>query len=497
VSAAGDVNDDGIDDIIIGASSADPNGNSSAGESYVVFGSTSGFTRSLDLSSLNGANGFIIPGIDSSDNSGTSVSASRDVNGDGIDDIIIGAPGQVRPGVILRPGESYVVFGSAAGFAPSLDLSDLNGADGFIINGIDSPDRSGSSVSASRDVNGDGIDDIIIGASSADPNGNFNAGESYVVFGSTSGFTRSLDLSLLNGEAGFIINGIDSFDESGGSVSRAGDVNGDDIDDIIIGARFASPNGNESAGESYVVYGNASPTIDLNTATLGIDFTTAFTASPVPITANLNITDNNSTLSAATITITNLLDSAAEILTANTDNTSITANYNPINGTLTLTGRDTIANYQQVLQSITYNNTIAAPDTTARIIEFVVDDGGAFANASAVATTTLNITANTSVVDGTPGRDTLSGTPINDRIAGSFGADNLTGGGGNNVFAYNSIRDAGDTITDFQVGADVILLSRSLFQAPSNFNYDIATTGGFLGFRTLGNDTTILIDYPC
>jgi hypothetical protein len=496
VSGLGDVNGDGIDDIIIGAPNADdPNGNDRAGESYVVFGRTTGFTPSFNLSDLNGEAGFIINGIDSGDSSGTSVSRLGDVNGDGIDDIIIGAP-SADPNGKDGAGESYVVFGKTAGFTPSFNLSDLNGEAGFIINGIDSGDSSGTSVSRLGDVNGDGIDDIIIGAPSADPNGKDGAGESYVVFGKTAGFTPSFNLSDLNGVNGFIINGIDSGDSSGTSVSASRDVNGDGIDDIIIGAPGSfSLEGSNFPGESYVVYGNASPTLDLNTATPGIDSTTAFTASPVPITANLSISDDNSSnLSAATITITNPLDSAAEILTANTENTSITANYNPNNGTLTLTGRDTIANYKQVLQSITYNNTIAAPDTTARIIEFVVDDGQAFSNTSTVATTTLSINANTSIVDGTLGRDILSGTPINNRIAGSFGADTLTGGGGNNVFVYNSIRDTGDTITDFQVGGDVILLSRSLFQPPSDFNYDIATNGGFLGFRAQGNDTTILID---
>ena len=117
-------------------------------------------------------------------------------------------------------------------------------------------DRSGTSVSAAGDVNGDGIDDFIIGADGADPNGNIGAGESYVVFGSNAGFGASLELSALDGTNGFVINGIDRDDDSGVSVSAAGDVNGDGIDDIIIGAIRADPNGNNFAGESYVVFGS-------------------------------------------------------------------------------------------------------------------------------------------------------------------------------------------------------------------------------------------------
>ena len=268
VSSAGDVNGDGIDDIIIGAAGADPNGNLNAGESYVVFGDASGFDASLELSALDGSNGFVINGIDTYDYSGSSVSSAGDVNGDGIGDIIIGAYGAAPNGA--GSGETYVIFGNAAGFDASLDLSALDGSNGFVINGIDQVDHSGRSVSSAGDVNGDGIDDIIIGASGADS----ATGESYVIFGSAAGFDASLDLSTLDGSNGFVINGIDRYDYSGGSVSSAGDVNGDGIDDIIIGAMFADGEDDGgyyfpySVGESYVVFGSASgfdASLDLST----------------------------------------------------------------------------------------------------------------------------------------------------------------------------------------------------------------------------------------
>ncbi len=267
VSGAGDFNGDGIDDVIIGAQFADPNGVSNAGESYVVFGSAAGLPASLDLSTLSGANGLVLNGIDASDQSGYSVSGAGDFNGDGIDDVIIGAY-RADPNKVSSAGESYVVFGSAAGLPASLDLKTLNGANGLVLNGIGATDLSGISVSGAGDFNGDGIDDVIIGAQFADPNGVKSAGESYVVFGSAAGLPKSVDLSTLNGKNGLVLNGIDSGDQSGISVSGAGDFNGDGIDDVIIGADRADPNGVSSAGESYVVFGRLKVPASLDLSTL-------------------------------------------------------------------------------------------------------------------------------------------------------------------------------------------------------------------------------------
>ena len=82
-----------------------------------------------------------------------------------------------------------------------------------------------------------------------------------VVFGNNGGFSSPLDLSALDGTNGFVINGIDGGDLSGISVSGAGDINGDGIDDVIIGASGADPNGISQAGETYVLFGRATPSV--------------------------------------------------------------------------------------------------------------------------------------------------------------------------------------------------------------------------------------------
>ena len=113
------------------------------------------------------------------------VTAAGDVNGDGFDDILVGAYG-ADPGsdqFSNRTGETYVVFGSGNGFASSLDLSTLDGSNGFRLDGIDAGDNSGISVSTAGDVNGDGYADILVGAYQADPGGDSKAGETYVIFG--------------------------------------------------------------------------------------------------------------------------------------------------------------------------------------------------------------------------------------------------------------------------------------------------------------------------
>ncbi|SGZ91413.1 Flagellar hook-length control protein FliK [Bathymodiolus thermophilus thioautotrophic gill symbiont] len=253
VSSAGDVNGDGLDDLIVGARLADPDNKDKAGKSYVVFGKTD--KDAVDLSAIaSGTGGFVINGENADDRSGLSVSSAGDVNGDGLDDLIVGAY-FADPDNKDKAGKSYVIFGKKDKTAVNLSaIAASSGMGGFVINGENVDDRSGVSVSSAGDVNGDGLDDLIVGALMADPDNKDKAGKSYVVFGKTNG--SAVDLSVIaSGAGGFVINGENADDWSGLSVSSAGDVNGDGLDDLIVGAFNADPNNKSDAGKSYVVFG--------------------------------------------------------------------------------------------------------------------------------------------------------------------------------------------------------------------------------------------------
>jgi Ca2+-binding RTX toxin-like protein len=286
VSAAGDINGDGFDDLVIGAD--DPS------EAYVIFGrgpESGGFPAELELSSLlpanggNGSAGFVLfDGADAVIRLGFSVAAAGDVNGDGLADLLVGAP-DAAPGGRAFAGQTFVVFGrsQAPGGSPvfpaQFDVTSLlaanggNGSAGFVLNGIDADlgdpedpgDGSGWSLDGAGDVNGDGVDDIVVGAFAANPHGRQDAGQAYVVFGRdrrSGQFPAEIELSSLlaanggNGSAGFALNGIHA-EDSAGEASMAGDVNGDGVEDVLVGALQADPGGRNLAGQSYVVFGRA------------------------------------------------------------------------------------------------------------------------------------------------------------------------------------------------------------------------------------------------
>ncbi|MFN3150235.1 hypothetical protein [Bremerella sp.] len=141
-----------------------------------------------------------------------------------------------------------------------------------------------------------------------------------------------------------------------------------------------------------IVAENDAPLVDLNGVTAGIDFAATFTEGDGPIAivdAGVIVTDvDNTNLASATITLTNVVDTSAESLSVDTTGTSIAFNYDSGTGVLTLTGNDTLANYQLVLSTLKYDNTSQNPDETDRIVEVVVNDG---TSDSATATVTITV----------------------------------------------------------------------------------------------------------
>ncbi len=252
ISAAGDVNGDGFDDVLLSAAAGSFNGRTNAGAHYVIFGSELSTGAAIDLTTLDATEGFRIDGDQSMVIGFGVASAGGDVNGDGFDDILIGMAGADYNSV--RTGKAFVVFGKAdiADGGP-VDLAALDAGEGLLVGGGANGDQVGFSVSMSGDVNGDGLADILLGASrAAGYGGASTAGRVNLIFGfdpdggiTHQGTQGSDDITGDSAANGIV--GADGDDilrgGGGGDTITGGDGDdtglGHDGDDIIFGGKGA------------------------------------------------------------------------------------------------------------------------------------------------------------------------------------------------------------------------------------------------------------------
>ena len=211
------------------------------------------------------------------------------------------------------------------GSSGNFTLSSLNGSNGFVLNAELAGDLSGYSVASAGDVNGDGIADLVIGALGA----NSYAGKSYVVFGRAGlGSSGSLALSSLNGTSGFVLNGEQPDDYSSYSVASAGDVNGDGIADLVIGAYGATSSGNFNAGKSYVVFGrnlsNATFLTTLIPTPRSITSALSISAQPTPLTTPLTTALVPSIATSQLTTLTVLATTSSQAIGLSSSSSTLT-----------------------------------------------------------------------------------------------------------------------------------------------------------------------------
>jgi hypothetical protein len=226
IGPAGDLNDDGYDDLIVGAPGYN-NGTTKTGAVFLYCGSHGGLDATPAWS-------YVSDQKDS--NLGIAASTAGDVNGDGYGDVIVGAHwydnGELNEGAVL------LFYG--------LGTCDLAAGPDWSFESAQQEAALGRSAATAGDVNGDGFDDVIAGAPYYD-GGHPDEGAAFVFYGSANGLPAEPDWTAHGGRAGALF---------GLAVATAGDVNGDGFDDIVIGAPFYD-GGQEDEGRAHVYYGSA------------------------------------------------------------------------------------------------------------------------------------------------------------------------------------------------------------------------------------------------
>ncbi|MFC1700184.1 FG-GAP-like repeat-containing protein, partial [Patescibacteria group bacterium] len=239
VVSAGDVNGDGYEDIL----ASDPAYNGSTGKAYLIFGAASGWTKNTDMAAGDDASWYA-EGANESFAEKRSMVGGGDVNGDGFDDILIAAPDNAGGGT--SRGQVYLILGKETGWSTDVDIATV--ADASWVGEGDNDDL-GDALSFAGDINGDGYDDILIGAPIDDIS--LNEGQLYIVFGSPDAADWNMDVDIGTvADASFW--GSTTSENLGYTLGGAGDVNGDGFDDFLA---VEDAGGGTANGETYLVLG--------------------------------------------------------------------------------------------------------------------------------------------------------------------------------------------------------------------------------------------------
>jgi predicted transcriptional regulator len=243
ISGAGDVNGDGFDDFIIGADNNNERGDYT-GQAYLIFGRSGGWSLDTNLSNANAS--FV--GVNESYAIGYDTAGVGDVNGDGFDDFLIG--GNEWISIDRLEPRAHLYYGSATGWTMDMNLTDAN---------VTFYEESWVnwnllSISGAGDVNGDGLDDMVIGCPGNNHDGKLRPGKTYLIFGKTTGWSSRAGL-LASADATYV--GEYEIDVAGYSVVGGGDVNGDGFDDVLITALGQYKTENQRENEVYIILGKA------------------------------------------------------------------------------------------------------------------------------------------------------------------------------------------------------------------------------------------------
>jgi len=250
LTGVGDIDGDGLADVLIGSPGHNV-GEPNVGVAYLLLssGSLSLRSPSVDLGDADRIFSGETGQADYGGQAGRAVAGAGDIDGDGYSDLLIGAPYMDIAGT--EEGAAYVLL--AASIAASTDHTiPLGSADRKFV-GEASWDWAGISVAGVGDVDGDGRGDSLVGANHQDTGG-LDAGAAYLLLSSGALLEGSTTASL--SEADLKLVGESDGDLGGHSISTAGDVNGDGLDDILIGAPYHDAGG-EDAGAAYLLFGRS------------------------------------------------------------------------------------------------------------------------------------------------------------------------------------------------------------------------------------------------